>query len=88
MKHEPGLGDLFERGVVKADNVYCGEGRSGVGTAFIVAKLDFDRVRGKNLDDRSHLAAHQTALGQIAQQSNLGEQFQMGHKLLVRECNT
>ena len=59
------LGDLFERGVVKADKVRDGESCRGVGAATIVGKLDLDGIGRKNLDNCSHLAAHQTVLGPI-----------------------
>jgi hypothetical protein len=44
-----------------------------VGLAPVIAELDFDCARGKNFDDSSHLAAHQTALGEIPQQRYLSQ---------------
>ena len=62
-----------------ADQVFSGKCCCGMGTAFVVGKLELDAAEGKNRDNPSHLAPHQTALRRIPQQINLSKRSELSH---------
>ena len=62
---------------MKANEVFDGKRSGGIGTALVVAELNFDSAGRKNLDRGSCLAAHQSVLGLIPQQCDFGKQVEL-----------
>jgi hypothetical protein len=67
----------LKRAGMETNQLLGGQHGHGVSAPLVVAEFDLGDSRGKELNNRPHLAAHQTMRGQVAQQGNHGKNFQL-----------
>jgi len=64
---------------MQSEKVMRLEGEGGVGPTSVIAEFHFENFRTKDLNNGPHLSAGQTGFGQVAHQSDNGEEFEISH---------
>src|ERR1017187_9983070 len=75
----PRLSRLVERFVMQTQKVIGSESEGGVGPAAVIAEFHLENFRTENLDNGTHLSADQPRFGHVANQSDHGKKFEIGH---------
>jgi hypothetical protein len=65
--------------VMQAQKVIGPEGEGGIGPAAVIAEFHLESLRTEDLHNGAHLSADKTGFGQVAHQSNDGEEFEISH---------
>ena len=64
---------------MQSEKVMRLEGEGGIGPTAVIAEFHFENVGAEDLHNGAHLSADETGFGQVAHQSDNGEEFEISH---------
>lgn len=64
---------------MQPEEVMLLEGEGGIGPTTVIAEFHFESFGTEDLDNGPHLSADQSSFGQVAHQSDNGEEFEISH---------